>query len=113
MPPKQYRTYQAPENVEEKTTATGSARKTKNTPKTPKKIRSRVPRGQRKNSSSSSVSGYLTRQILQQTNGKLHEVIMSLYETLAGYFDMNNNDMAQLVDLMIADFWRMSEGIKH
>ena len=46
MPSEPSRKNPTAENVEEKTTSTVSARKTNNTSKTPKKVRSRVPRRQ-------------------------------------------------------------------
>ena len=112
MPPKTNRPDQAPENVEEKTTSTRSARTTNKNSNSPKKVRSRVPRSQWNNSFSSIVSGSLTRQIAYGPGGKLIEAIEKLYGSLQRRFDMNDVVGALLVDLLIADFWRLSECIK-
>lgn len=50
MPPKPNRTNQAAENVEKNNTSTGSARTTNKNSNSPKKVRSRMPRGQWNNS---------------------------------------------------------------
>ena len=114
MPSEPSRKNPTAENVEEKTTSTGSAaRKTNNTSKTPKKVRSRVPRRQWKNSFFSSVSGSLTRQIAFEPDGKVNKAIETLYDSLQRRFDANDVVAALSIDLLLTDFWRLSEATKY
>lgn len=64
------------------------------------------------NSFSPVLGGALTRKIAYDRDGKLNQTINNLYESLSRRFDMKDVVGALLVDLLIADFWRLSQGIK-
>ena len=113
MPSKPDRTNPTAENVEEKTTSTISARKTNNTSKTPKKVRSRVPRRQWKNSFSSNLPGSLARKIAYNPDGTPKETFQQLFRSLQRRFDANDVVAALSIDLLLADFWRLSEATKY
>jgi hypothetical protein len=112
MPPKPKATNPSPENVEEKTTSTGSAHKTNNTSKTPKKARSRVPRGQWNNSFSSSLGGALAPVIVGERNSNMSETINKLFQSLQRRFDKGDVVAALYIDLLLTDYWRLSEATK-
>ena len=64
------------------------------------------------NSFSPVLGGALTRKIAYDRDGKLNQTINNLYESLSRGFDMKDVVGALLLDLLIADFWRLSQGIK-
>jgi hypothetical protein len=99
-------------NVEKRTTSTDSARKTNNKPESPRKTRFRVLRRHWNNSFSPVLGGALTRKIAYDRDGKLNQTISNLYDSLSPRFDMKDVVGAFLVDLLIADFGRLSQGIK-
>jgi len=102
----------ASQNVEEKTTSTVSARKTNNTSKTPKKVRSRVPRRQWSNSFSSALPGSLACKTAYNPDGTPTETFQQLFQSLQRRFDTNDVVAALSIDLLLADFWRLSEAMK-
>ncbi|MFZ0735312.1 MAG: hypothetical protein WAM79_23550 [Candidatus Sulfotelmatobacter sp.] len=112
MPSKPSRKNPALENVEEKTTSTGSARKTNSPSKTPKKTRSRVPRRQWSNSFSSALPGSLARKIGYEPDGTPNETFQKLFQSLRRRFDLNDVVAALSIDLLLADFWRLFEATK-
>jgi len=112
MPSKPNRTNPAPEKVEA-TTSTDSARKTNNKPNSTQKTRSRTPHHNWNNSFLPALGGTLTRKIAYDRDGKLNETISNLYGSLSRRFDMKDTVGALLVDLLIADYWRLSQGLKH
>jgi hypothetical protein len=109
MPPQQKRNNAKPENVEKKPASTGSARKTNNQPKA--KTRSRVPRREWDNSYFPGMQGSLTSQIADEPDGTPDKAINQLHKSLIHRFDMDDIVGGLMVDLLIADFWRLREAI--
>lgn len=102
-----------PEKVDGKTGSTGSVHKPKEV-NPPRKIGSRVHRRRwEKNSFRATLKGSLTRQIAYDRDGKPVEALAQLHDSLIGRIDLGNVLEALSVDLLVADYGRLSKAIHH
>jgi hypothetical protein len=109
MPPEKERNNPAPENVEQRPDSTVSQRKTNNKQNTEKN--SRRPRRELNNTFQPGTDGLLGR-LIGLCKGKPVPAIQELYRSLVRRFDGRDVVNQLLADLLVTDYWRLSNGIE-
>ncbi len=100
-----------PENVEDKPASAVSEHKTNNQ-QTPKKSK-QPARRKAKSTFQPGFHGRLVQFVLYDEKAKPIEGLKNLFESLANRFDYDDVVNALLIEMAVADYWRLSKGLAH